>query len=295
MTPDTQLVKTELFDDIPVRIVDVNGIPMIPVADIVSALGYDRGNISRLMKRNTDLFSPYKGVVNLTTPGGQQEMTCLNETGIVGLLIKMDYTRVKDKGFRKKVLKFQQWSFDKLTKVIHGEIQTKLPVEDPVMILNHELDIADSIIKRTGMDKAQAHAYAIVLAGDKAKMDLQCYATFIKAQAQKEQNQQLLLPEALPEDKVDYDKYFSLTQISGFLKLPTDKVRNVLESINLIYFDNGIWHLTKQGEKYGKVFMVTPGYPYRMNQKAYIKYNPLALDILKKYFDVEVPVTKVKE
>jgi hypothetical protein len=37
------------------------------------------------------------------------------------------------------------------------------------------------------------------------------------------------------------------------------------------------------------MFMVTPGYPYRTTQKCYIKYNPLLIDLLKKYFDVQVP------
>jgi hypothetical protein len=64
----------------------------------------------------------------------------------------------------------------------------------------------------------------------------------------------------------------------------------VLESLNIIYFENGYWKLTAHGMQYGKVFMVTPGYPYRANQKAYIKYNPMAIDLLKRYFAVDTTV-----
>jgi prophage antirepressor-like protein len=288
MTPDTQLLKTELFHDIPVRIVDVDGIPMIPVADIVTALGYDRGNISRLMKRNADLFSPYKGVVNLTTPGGIQEMTCLDDTGVVALLLKMDYSRIKEKGFRKKVMEFQQWSFQTLKKVLKGEVQTTLLLQNPIDIINERLDLADIAVKRSGVPKEIAHAMAWAVV-DTKEISLSI-SGYIKAQSQ-----QLQLPGGIPQDKKDYDMYFSITKVAASLKLPIDKVRNVLESLNIIYFENGYWKLTAHGMQYGRVFMVTPGYPYRSNQKAYIKYNPLAIDLLKKYFAVDTTVLGIPE
>jgi hypothetical protein len=286
MTTDTHIVKTELFHDIPVRIVDVDGTPMIPVTDIVTALGYDRGNISRLMKRNADLFTPYKGLVNITTPGGVQEMICLDDTGVVALLLKMDYSRIKQPGFRKKVLEFQHWSFTTLRKLMKGEIQTTLPVSKVGTIdtINHYLDIADIAVKRSGVPKEIAHAQAWALANTDTKLDLtMTISSYIKAQTT-----QLQLPAASHEDIVNYDKHFSITKVAAALKLPIDKVRNVLESLNIIYFENGIWKLTAHGEQYGKMFMVTPGYPYRTTQKCYIKYNPLLIDLLKKYFDVEV-------
>lgn len=293
MTPDTHIVKTELFHDIPVRIVDVDGIPMIPVADIVTALGYDRGNISRLMKRNNDLFTPYKGIVNLTTPGGIQEMVCLDDTGVVALLLKMDYSRIKEKGFRKKVMEFQQWSFTTLKKLMKGEIQTTLPISKVgnIDITNHYLDLADIAVKRSGVPKEIAHGQAWALSATATGLEINtAIASYIKAQSQ-----QLMLPEGIPQDKKDYDMYFSLTKVAASLKLPIDKVRNVLESLNIIYFENGYWKLTAHGMQYGKVFMVTPGYPYRANQKAYIKYNPMAIDLLKKYFAVDTTVLGIPD
>ncbi len=280
MTPQTQLIKTETFKDIPVRIVDHNGINRIPIVDIVAALDYDRSNITRLMKRNEELFSPYKGIVRMTTPGGDQDLVCLSETGIVGLLIKMDYTRVKDKGFRQKVLDFQKWSFKALAKANSGELVEREVA--PTITINQQLDLADIAIKRSGVPKEIAHGMAWALVGTELATSVSSY---IKAQTK-----QVPLIEAIPQDKVDYDSYFTRKQLGEFLKLPDAKILNTLESLNIVYFEHGIWHLTKKGEKYGKVFMVTPGYPYRMTQKAWIKYNPDCVEMLKKYFEGEVKV-----
>lgn len=87
MTPEKQTtlpepVKTELFGDIPVRVGQYKDRPVMPVADITTALGYGRGNISRLLKRNEALFIPYKGVITMETPGGRQELVCLTEEGL---------------------------------------------------------------------------------------------------------------------------------------------------------------------------------------------------------------------
>ena len=289
MTPQTQLIKTETFKDIPVRIVDHNGVNRIPVVDIVNALDYDRSNITRLMKRNEELFSPYKGVVRMTTPGGDQDLVCLSETGIVGLLIKMDYTRVKDKGFRQKVLDFQKWSFKALAKANRGELVER--EVSPLTTIKEQLDLADIAIERSDIPKEVAHKMAWALVGNRTGNEL---ATSISGYL-KAQTKQLSLPEAIPKEVAEYESHYSITKVASFLKLPVDKVRNVLESLGVIYFENGIWHLTKKGEQYGKMFMVTPGYPYSSHQKAYIKYNPKALELLKKYFDVDIPITKVPE
>jgi hypothetical protein len=298
MTPDTHIVKTELFHDIPVRIVEVDGIPMIPVTDIVTALGYDRGNISRLMKRNKDLFTPYKGVVNITTPGGMQEMICLDDTGVVALLLKMDYSRIKEKGFRDKVLEFQQWSFTTLKKIMKGEIQTTLPIINghpftPLDHLNEQLDIADSIIKRSGMPKEIAHSMAIVLAGDKAGTDLHCYASYLKAQPTQ---LQLTGPETIqPLDQGEFDKHFSKQRLASHFGKTETFIHNTLEKLTIIVRSpSGAWHLTKHGEQFGKEFKVIIGWPYQNKKVTWVRYNPACIDLLKKYFDIQMPVAKVE-
>lgn len=291
-TPEN--ITLETFHNITVRKVIQNGRGMIPVLDITNATSLDRGNVSRLLKRNEKFFKEYQGIVKITTPGGVQSLTCLTRDGIMGLLFKVDAARAKDETKQDLIIEFQHWATEILGKhKVNQEIQIQLPITKQSTLdnINHYLDMADLAIKRSGVPKDIAHSMAWALAGEYTQNELATAVSgYIKAQTK-----QLSLPEAIPTDVADYESHYSITKVAGFLKLPVDKVRNVLESLNVIYFDNGIWHLTKKGEQYGRMFMITPGYPYSSRQKAYIKYNPMALELLKQYFDVEISVVKVSE
>jgi hypothetical protein len=283
-------ITLETFHNITVRKVVQNGKGMIPVVDISSATHIDRSNLSKLLKRNEKFFKEYQGVVKIATPGGVQSLTCLTRDGVLGLLFKVDAVRSKNEETQDLIIEFQHWATRILSqnKVGH-EIQTVLPIINghpftPIDHLNEQLDIADSIIKRTGMRKELAHSMAIVLASDKSGTDLHCYATYLKAQTQ------LPLLETEPVDRKEFNSMKSLRELAYMMKLPEDKVRNVLESIGIIYYENRIWKLTAKGEQFGKAYLVTIGYPYRSQQKAWIRYNDLCIDLLKKYFDVQVPV-----
>jgi len=300
MTPEKQTtlpepVKIELFGEIPVRVGYYKERPVMPVADITTALGYGRGNISRLLKRNEALFIPYKGVIVMETPGGKQELVCLTEEGVIALLIKLEYTRIKTKGFREKVLEFQRWSLDTLKKARRGElVQTTIVTQiekKPISVLEEYLDMADSIVKRTGMQKETAHAYAIVMVGDKVGMDLQPYATYLTAQSK----QQLQITDGCPTDQADFDSHFSLGYIADVLKLTEDQTRKILLDKKILCYINSKLHLTTYGEQYGKPFKVQIGYPYRNIPKVWIRYNPDLINLLRQEYHIEIPVTKVAE
>jgi hypothetical protein len=242
-----------------------------------------------------DLTSP-----NQIQPVSQSVNTALrlvNEQGMIVLGLKVSSSHIKNPKAKEKIIEFNLWVPELIRDLRKGVVQLSAPsqfmpmshVQSPAEVLNEQLDAADVLIKRSGMPKEIAHAMAVSLAGELSNTNLQPFASYIKAQTK-----QLLLEEAIPQDKADYDMYFSLTKVATALKLPIDKVRNVLESLNVIYFENGYWKLGKNGERYGKVFMVMPGYPYRMSQKAYIKYNPEVFVLLRKHFDIELPVTRVE-
>jgi len=296
MTPQTQLTLSKAFEGKEVRAIEYKNEVWVPIVDISEAWGMDRSTPTKIINRNPEVFAGLSTIVDVTSPNALPSdhigntLKCVNEQGVYVLALKVSAGRIKNKEVKATIIRFQKWVPQLIEQFRKGELipLTQFP-QKPVDILNHELDLADSIIKRSGMPKEIAHSMAIVLAGDKAGTDLHCYASYLKAQSP-----QLQLPEAGPIDRADYDSHFSLTKVAAALKLPRDKVLNVLESLNVIYFENGIWKLTKHGEQYGKMFMVMPGYPYRTNQKAYIKYNPLLIDLLKKYFDIQLPVPKVE-
>jgi prophage antirepressor-like protein len=301
MTPQTQLTLSKVFDEKNIRAMEMDGEVWVPVVDIAEAWGVDRSTLTKIINRNPEIFNHLSTVIDLTSPNQispnsetvNNSLRLVNERGMTILGLKVSAGHIKNKVVKDKIIDFQLWVPGLIQDLRKGLITLSTPTPTltlhqarmPVDILKEELDVADELVSRSGLTKEQAHSYAVILAGERAGVNLQCYATAIKAQST-----QLQLIEAEPIDREEFNKLHSLRDLSGMLKLPENKVRTVLESIGVIYFEHGIWKLTKRGEQYGKAFLVTIGYPYRTNQKAWIRYNELCIDLLKKYFDVQMPV-----
>lgn len=302
------LTRIVMYHDIPIRCVydEQTHIWMIPVIDIATALKMGRGNLSRTV--NKEQFAPHIGLIKMITPGGYQMLHCLSVAGITELLLPWIMVRAKKPEVQERVTDFKRWSNTMLASVnnIKGVSKLTPPSNDmhiqksdnpihanPIDIINDNLDIAEIAMKRSGIPKEVAHGYAWALAANQTGMELNVYASFVKSQQPPEESRfpKLLAQgtesEAVlvdPEQKADYERHFSLTKVSEILKLSNDKVRNTLETVGLIYYENGVWRLTKRGEQFGKMFTVYPGYPYSTQKRVYIKYNPDAIKVLKAYF-----------
>jgi prophage antirepressor-like protein len=299
MTPQTQLTLSKVFENKEIRAIEYKGEVWIPIVDIAEAWGLDRSNIAKIINRNPEVFAGLSTVVDITSSSQNlpnpellnNSLRLVNEQGVYVLALKVSAGRIKNKEVKATIIRFQRWVPELIQQFHKGELVSQSQFKSPIDITNHYLDLADIAVKRSGVPKEIAHGQAWALSATATGLEINtAIASYIKAQSQ-----QLMLPEGIPQDKKDYDMYFSLTKVAASLKLPIDKVRNVLESLNIIYFENGYWKLTAHGMQYGKVFMVTPGYPYRANQKAYIKYNPMAIDLLKKYFAVDTTVLGIPE
>lgn len=300
MNSDTQLIVSKLFEGKEIRAIYINGEPWIPIVDISEAWGIDRSNPTKIIKRNREVFTGLSTVVDVTSPATSpsdiigNSLKCVNEKGVYVLALKVSAGRIKNKEVKERIIRFQKWVPELIQQFRKGEIIQNNQIKKPVDILNEQLDIAESIIKRTEIPKGQAYAYAIILAGDKAGIDLQCYATYFSAQTK-----QNLLPEpvieVLPEDIADYERHFSLKKVaeSQGIQKPENEIRNLMERLGIIYRENNMWHLTREGEKYGKVFFITPGAPYSTARKPWIKYNPTLIKLLRDYYNVKVPVTRI--
>ena len=123
--PETMPETTEWFnfgnDSIAVRVLERENMRWMPVADIASAIEYDRGGLTRILDNNGDLFSGMKEVVVATTTGGSKPHVCLNKEGIIGLLMKLNYTRIKNPEKQKRILDFQKWAIKILSDLIEGK------------------------------------------------------------------------------------------------------------------------------------------------------------------------------
>jgi hypothetical protein len=299
MTPQMQLTLSKVFDDKQIRAMELNGEIWVPVVDLADAWTVDRSTLTKIINRNPDVFKSLSTVVDVTSPNQispnsetvNNSLRLVNERGMIVLGLKVSAGHIKNKSVKDKIIEFQLWVPELMQDIRKGLVQLSASAQPlalaipkkPVDILKDELDVADELISRSGLTREQAHSYAVILAGEKAGRDFQCYATAIKAKSV-----QLPLLETEPVDRNEFNSMKSLRELARMMKLPEDKVRNVLESIGIIYYENHIWKLTSKGEQFGKAYLVTIGYPYRSQQKAWIRYNDLCVDLLKKYFDIEV-------
>lgn len=153
------LIRTEQFHEIPVRIVRRGRETLIPITDIADGIGYDRSTLGQLLKRNDELFLEYQGVVITTTPcgpdgrgGGPQETVCLNRDGIIALMMILNLSRIKDSEKRAKILQFRKWAIETLGKIIDGD-RLIFAAELHTQIAAQHLKIARSLLIECGMDE----------------------------------------------------------------------------------------------------------------------------------------------
>jgi hypothetical protein len=107
---DNQLIKTECFvfgtKKQQVRVFNTPKGVVIPLVDIAHALGHDRTGLTQIINSSKELFEGMKESVIDITPGGRQELVCLNRDGVTGLLMKLNYTRIKKEETKQKVLAY---------------------------------------------------------------------------------------------------------------------------------------------------------------------------------------------
>ncbi len=106
-----------------VRVVNSQIGPVAPVVDIAKAIGYERGKLHEILDRYPEQFEGTVVPVTVTSVFSQtsskgkeftresdQEVRALNAYGVVGLLMKLDYNRIKDARKKALVLRFQRWA-----------------------------------------------------------------------------------------------------------------------------------------------------------------------------------------
>jgi hypothetical protein len=257
----TEIVKTEWFtfekDSKPVRIVKGEKEPMIPLVDIAGALGYDRTSLNQMLDRNKDLFDGMRGVVVVHTPGGPQEHSCLNRDGVVGLLMKLDYHRIRNGQKRKKVIEFQKWAIFILSGIVNGNV---LALPQPEKEPNFDLAIKwlkfmKEVAALTGATATLLYSYAMDKAGfgDVGGLLVQDLVPLQKPETVQKQ----LPPPLKPKD------YLTATDIAKIIsegkpeydRKTAEQINKWLYNNNYIVYDlnhKSEWRLTQLGHLYGE-------------------------------------------
>lgn len=306
MTPQLQLTLSKIFDNKEIRATEIKGEIWIPVVDLADAWEVDRTTLTKIINRNPEIFKTLSTVIELpssreissVSQSVNNSLRLVNERGTVVLALKVSAKDLKNPAAKDKVIEFQLWVPQLIQDLRKGlvvltppqQVHTTL-VQRSVDLLNEQLDLADLAVKRSGVPKEVAHAMA--WATENSREIGSSIASYIKAQTKQ---QPLQLTEAIPQDQAEYERHFSLTKVAeDFIHKPENEIRMKLEDMKIIYRENNMWKLTSEGEKYGKVFFITPGAPYNMTRRPFIKYNDKLVHLLKEVYGVKVPVTKVSE
>jgi hypothetical protein len=147
MTTDLT-VRTEIFQGIPVRIVEKENKRFMPLVDLAEATGLAIGNLRRTLKKYHELLDPYSVSIRLiSTDGKQYDTVSLERDGVTGTLLRSNYLTIKDPVKRNKILAFQKWAIETLGQVMDGMAvcQSKSTAE----ILQEQLNIALPIGRAT--------------------------------------------------------------------------------------------------------------------------------------------------
>lgn len=88
-----------------IRTITIDGEPRFAGKDVARALGY--GDTAQAIRKHVDAED--KGVVEMTTPGGMQEVTIINESGLYSLILSSKLPGAK---------KFKRWVTSKVLPAI---------------------------------------------------------------------------------------------------------------------------------------------------------------------------------
>lgn len=172
MTGD--LILTTHFQEVPVRIIQREKDRMIPLVDIAKALGHEVRVLRTHIDRNPALFEGLEGRIVMMSPGGLQETRCLTRDGVLGLMMKLDTSRLKDETIRQKIVTFQHWAIKTLGQVLDGKVnEITLPSKPPAAaMLEDHLRMARALTQYAGVKEGIAAAVAIAVVQERTGEDL---------------------------------------------------------------------------------------------------------------------------
>ncbi|MCD3340421.1 phage antirepressor N-terminal domain-containing protein, partial [Clostridium botulinum] len=113
--------QQEKFNNIDIDVIDTEKGRVIPVSNIYNALGLSRQAVHQMLSRNKELFDGMVFNINM----GDGDKICVNKEGIIGLLMKMQYERLKEDK-KQLVLQFQKWCMKTLNEIVsNGKVELK--------------------------------------------------------------------------------------------------------------------------------------------------------------------------
>ncbi|HEK4529256.1 TPA: Bro-N domain-containing protein [Clostridioides difficile] len=222
MSNNLQIFKNNDFGEI--RVIELNGEPWFVGKDVAETLGYK--DTSDALKRHVD--DEDKGVGEIPTPGGNQNMKIINESGLYSLILSSKLSTAK---------KFKHWVTRDVLPSIRktGTYSTKSKDESEIKYMN-----AQARLKNARAREAKIY---LELAD---KVDIKEYKQIMYSKTIELLSGETLIP--LP--KMD-KKTYSATEIGKMLGISANKVGGLTNAYNLKTDEYGIkvWDKAKYSDK----------------------------------------------
>ena len=236
-------------DNRQVRVVEEYDDRWMPVSDIAGAIDYDRTSLVHLLERNKELFAGLKGYSVMPSPGGDQTYLCLNRDGVVGLLMKLDYLRIKDMAKRERVIAFQKWAISVLSKELAGKAVVPAPVKPPAIQVD-EKKLTSIPYEASKFARATGADPRVVLM---KMLDRHGYSYLVDT-----------IPSVLPVLAPASPKpagWLNASEIAEIVGGKAGEINQFLYNKQLIIKDGenpGEWRITLRGKAYGDEFPYSP-------------------------------------
>ena len=222
MSNNLQIFKNNDFGEI--RVIELNGEPWFVGKDVAETLGYK--DTSDALKRHVD--DEDKGVGEIPTPGGNQNMKIINESGLYSLILSSKLSTAK---------KFKHWVTRDVLPSIRktGTYSTKSKDESEIKYMN-----AQARLKNARAREAKIY---LELAD---KIDIKEYKQIMYSKTTELLSGETLIP--LP--KID-KKTYSATEVGKMLGISANKVGGLANAYNLKTDEYGInvWDKAKYSDK----------------------------------------------
>ncbi|MCJ0435255.1 Bro-N domain-containing protein [Clostridioides difficile] len=222
MSNNLQIFKNNDFGEI--RVIELNGEPWFVGKDVAETLGYK--DTSDALKRHVD--DEDKGVGEIPTPGGNQNMKIINESGLYSLILSSKLSTAK---------KFKHWVTRDVLPSIRktGTYSTKSKDESEIKYMN-----AQARLKNARAREAKIY---LELA---EKVDIKEYKQIMYSKTTELLSGETLIP--LPKME---KKTYSATEIGKMLGISANKVGGLANAYNLKTEEYGIkvWDKAKYSDK----------------------------------------------
>lgn len=243
---DSALIKSEQFMGIEIRIIETDPLrPVIPLVDIAHGIGYAPNKLAELYERNQELLKDDAQTTMMVT--GEQVAAiphiCLTREGIIGIMMKLDYLRIKDKEKKLKIITFQKWAKAKLADT---RIQSK-PATPEISPIKTELQQAREYAEACGTSPEAFQAAVF------RKHGMNEFAEALEAKPALVSGESgWFNPSQLAEMCRGDGPYLDAKMINHYLNNnPQDLQRRPFQ-----YRDNNkLWRLTELGKEHGREYM----------------------------------------